>query len=265
MPHPLRLMAVLAHPDDESLGCGGTLAKYAAEGVETYLVTATLGERGWQGDPADDPGLAALACVREAELRCAVAILGIRELALLGYIDGDLDQADSREAAGRIAAHLRRLRPQVVITFGPEGAYGHPDHIAICQFTLQACILAQQPDGDQPVHRVDKLYYLATDQPLADVYLAIFGDISMAVDGVTRLPYWLPDWQVSALIDATNYWQQTWAACRCHASQLPPSDVLDSIPDETHRFLWGYQPFVRAFSFVNRGHTRETDLFEGLR
>ena len=206
MPHPLRLMAVLAHPDDESLGCGGTLAKYAAEGVETYLVTATLGERGWQGDPADDPGLAALACVREAELRCAVAILGIRELALLGYID-----------------------------------------------------------GDQPGHRVDKLYYLATDQPLADVYLAIFGDISMAVDGVTRLPYWLPDWQVSALIDATNYWQQTWAACRCHASQLPPSDVLDSIPDETHRFLWGYQPFVRAFSFVNRGHTRETDLFEGLR
>lgn len=265
MPDPLRLMAVLAHPDDESLGCGGTLARYAAEGVETYLVTATLGERGWMGDPADDPGLAEMARIREAELRCAVEALGIRELALLGYIDGDLDQADPGEAAGRIAAHIRRRRPHVVITFGPDGAYGHPDHIAICQFSLEACILARQPDGDLPGHRVDKLYYLATDQPLADAYIAAFGDIAMDVDGVTRRPYWLPDWQVSTLIDASDYWQQTWAAARCHASQLPPPDFLDGISDDAHRFLWGYQPFVRAFSFVNRGRARETDLFEGLR
>ena len=79
MREPLRLMCVLAHPDDEALGNGGTLAKYAAEGVETYLVTATRGERGWQGDARDDPGPHALGAIREAELLAAARVLGIQE------------------------------------------------------------------------------------------------------------------------------------------------------------------------------------------
>src|SRR6187401_166300 len=126
-------MCVLAHPDDESLGNGGTLARYAAEGVETYLATATRGERGWNGPPDAYPGPEALGRTREAELRAAAAELGLREVSFLDYIDGDLDQADPAEAVGRIGAVLRRVRPHVVITFGPDGAYGHPDHIAICQ------------------------------------------------------------------------------------------------------------------------------------
>ena len=108
---PLRLMAVLAHPDDESLGVGGTLAKCAAEGVETFVVTATLGERGRYhghapGDPLH-PGEAALRGIRETELRAAVKVLGVRELFLLGYQDQAVDRADPREAITRIVMSRR--------------------------------------------------------------------------------------------------------------------------------------------------------------
>ena len=97
MEKTLRLMCILAHPDDESLGMGGTLAKYASEGIETYLVTATRGERGWWGQEKDYPGLKALGQTRERELRCAAEALGIRDVQILDYVDGDLDQADTRE------------------------------------------------------------------------------------------------------------------------------------------------------------------------
>ena len=86
MADTLKLMAVLAHPDDESLGIGGILAKYAAEGIETFLVTATRGERGWFGDEREYPGLEALGQIREAELRAAAEVLGIRGVDFLGYI-----------------------------------------------------------------------------------------------------------------------------------------------------------------------------------
>src|SRR4051812_25659316 len=153
----LKLLCVLAHPDDESLGNGGMLAKYGAEGVETYVLTATRGERGWFGPPEDNPGMTELGQIRESELRAAAAVLGVCEVTLLDYIDGDLDQADPAEAIAQIVAHIRRIRPQVVTTFDPSGAYGHPDHIAICQFTTAATVAAADPTympGDHPAHRV---------------------------------------------------------------------------------------------------------------
>jgi LmbE family N-acetylglucosaminyl deacetylase len=103
-----KLMAVLAHPDDESLGLGGTLATYAARGVETYVVTATRGERGRYFANVDRPSDADVGRVREAELRAATRTLGVRELVLLDYIDGELDQADPDEAVGRIVAEPQR-------------------------------------------------------------------------------------------------------------------------------------------------------------
>ena len=90
MENPLKLMAILAHPDDESLGLGGTLAKYASEGVEVHLLTATRGERGWPGPEEENPGLAGLGQIREAELRAAADVLGIRQVNFLDYVDGDL-------------------------------------------------------------------------------------------------------------------------------------------------------------------------------
>ena len=142
----LKLMCVLAHPDDESLGMGGTLARYASEGVETYLVTATRGERGWFGDEKENPGFEALGRIREAELRCAAETLGISEVHFMDYIDGNLDEAPYDEAVGKVISHLRRVKPDLVITFAPDGAYGHPDHIAICQITTAAVVCAADPD-----------------------------------------------------------------------------------------------------------------------
>ncbi|MCK6624061.1 MAG: PIG-L family deacetylase [Anaerolineae bacterium] len=123
---PLNLMCILAHPDDESLATGGILAKYAAAGVQTYLVMATRGERGWTGPAAKYPGPQVLGRLREAELRAATHTLGLREVIFLDYQDGELDQADSTEAIGKIVTQLRRLRPEVVVTLDPQGIYGHP-------------------------------------------------------------------------------------------------------------------------------------------
>ncbi len=125
MADQLKLMCVLAHPDDESLGVGGTLAKYADEGIETYLVAATRGERGWWGEEKDYPGLEGLGKIREDELLCAANTLGLREVNFLDYVDGDLDQANPQDAIGKIVSHLRRVKPQVVVTFPPDGGYGH--------------------------------------------------------------------------------------------------------------------------------------------
>src|SRR5690242_15593916 len=175
----LKLMAVLAHPDDECLGNGGILAKYAAEGIETYLVTATRGERGWFGSERDNPGLEALGRIRETELHAAAEVLGIRHVDFLDYIDGDLDAVNPSEAVAKIAGHLRRVKPQVVVTFGQYGGYGHPDHIAISQFTTAAIVRAADPNwtdhsGLAP-HCVSKLYYMAETEQLFAVYQSVFG------------------------------------------------------------------------------------------
>src|SRR5262245_58836105 len=101
MAEPLRLMGIFPHPDDETFGAGGTFAHYAAQGVETSLLCATRGERGWGGPPEENPGLEGLGKIREKELRAATAVLGIREVHFLDYIDGDLDQADAPTAISR--------------------------------------------------------------------------------------------------------------------------------------------------------------------
>ncbi len=266
---PLRLLAVLAHPDDESLGIGGTLAKYAAEGVGTYLVTATRGERGWRGDPAMDPGLEAFGRVREAELLAAAKILGVREVNFLNYIDGDLDQVDSAQAIGQIVGHLRRVRPQVVLTFGPEGAYGHPDHMAISQFTLAALVAAADPafrlDLPHPAHSVSKLYFIADTIEGMALYTSLFGDLIMPVDGVDRTwPGW-PEWMMSTEVNTDAYWRTTLRAIQCHASQTAEMRGLVEACERDHARLLGRQHFIRALSLVNGGRAVERDVFEGIR
>src|SRR5512134_2440167 len=119
MDETLKLMAIFPHPDDETLGLGSTLARYAAEGVETSLLCATRGERGWFDSEGPNPGLEGLGRQREAELRCAAETLGLHEVNFLDYIDGDVDRAEPAEILGRLVAHLRRVRPQVVVTFAP--------------------------------------------------------------------------------------------------------------------------------------------------
>ena len=264
----LKLMCVLAHPDDESLGTGGTLARYASEGVETYLITATRGERGWFGDEKENPGLETLGKMREAELRCASETLGVREVHFMDYIDGDLDQAPYEEAVGKVVSHLRRVKPDVVITFAPDGAYGHPDHIAICQITTAAIVCAADPnyaDNSMEPHSVSKLYYMAWPKGKWDAYQSAFGDLIMHIDGVDRRAIPWPDWVLSAVIDTTEYWSTVWQAVSCHKTQLPAYGRLKNLPENHHKGLWGSQEYYRAFSTVNGGRARETDLFDGLR
>jgi LmbE family N-acetylglucosaminyl deacetylase len=271
-----RLMAVLAHPDDESLGFGGTLAKYASEGVEVSLLTATRGDGGRyrghrSGDP-QHPGSAALAIIREKELRAAAAVLGIREVSVLDYHDQKLDVANPREAIAGIAGHLRRVRPDVVVTFGPDGAYGHPDHVAVSQLVTAAIVEAAKPafhaeatEDAASAHVVSKLYYLAWPAATWAAYEAAFKRLTSTVDGVERQATPWPEWAITTAIDARSFSSVVWRAVLCHDSQISAYEKLNSLSAEHREELFGRQSFYRVFSTVNGGRARETDLFEGIR
>jgi LmbE family N-acetylglucosaminyl deacetylase len=268
MTDTLKLMAVLAHPDDESLGTGGSLAKYSSEGVETYVVTATRGERGRYHDGTENPGPEAMGQIREQELLGAADALGVSEVSFLDYMDADLDQADPNEAIGKIVRHLRRVRPQVVLTFDQAGAYGHPDHIAICQFTTAATVAAADSTylpGEGAPHAISKLYYFCWAEPQWAAYQAAFKKLTATVDGVERQVTPWPDWAITTRIDTRKWWPQVWKAVSCHTSQVSAYEKLKDLPPELHEGLWGFQTFYRVFSTVNGGRELESDLFEGLR
>ncbi|MEW6031205.1 MAG: PIG-L deacetylase family protein [Chloroflexota bacterium] len=255
----LRLLAVFPHPDDESLGMGPTLAKYAAQGVETYLLCGTRGERGWFGPEEQNPGLRVLGQLREKELRCAAEKLGLKEVSFLDLIDGDVDQANPREIIAKIAAHIRRIQPQVAVTFSLDGHYGHPDHIALAQFACAAILEAAD------VHRVSKYYHMVDSKRMVAEVKEAIGGISMEVDGVERNHVGWEEWAITARIDAHDYFDAAWRAILCHQSQLPGYGPLIDLPREKLMKLWSIGTFIRIFSLVNGGRMVETDLFEGLR
>lgn len=269
MTDQLKLMFVLAHPDDESLGNGGTIAKYAAEGVEICLVVATRGEKGWFSDPSEYPGAAALGRIREEELRSAAAVLGIQEVSFLDYVDGEFDKADPQEAVSKIAAQIRRVQPQVVVTFDQNGLYGHPDHIAVCQFTTSAVAAAADPtfeDADrQAEHSVSKLYYMAWTQDDVDLYERAFGDLVMEIDGQERRSFPWPEWSITTVIDAKDHWRTAWEAISHHRTQLPGYEKLLALPESDHVGMWGKHLYYRVFTMVPVRSKVESDLFEGLR
>ncbi|HJS28163.1 MAG TPA: PIG-L family deacetylase [Anaerolineales bacterium] len=256
-----RLLAVLAHPDDESNGLGGVFARYHAEGVKTYLITATRGQRGWQGSREENPGLEALGKIREHELLSSAAILGIEEVVVLDFMDGDLDQANPLEAVAQISAHIRRIRPQVVLTFPPDGIYGHPDHIAVSQFTTAAVVHAGSAN---PAHRVDKLYYAVSDRQELEAYQPVFGDLVMEIDGQKRAAVYWEDWAITTRIETAAYTDLVYRSVRCHRSQLLGAATLGGLSPADQKNLWGVYKFYRAMSLVNGGRALEQDLFEGI-
>lgn len=167
------LLAVLAHPDDETFGMGGTLALYASRGVEVHLVCATRGEVG-EMDPKLLEGFASIAERRESELCCAADMLGIKAVHFLDYRDSGMPGSPDNthpmalaaqpveEVAEKVALWIRELKPQVVLTFDPVGGYYHPDHIAIHKATVAGVELAKQSeDGETGLdgYAVQKLYY----------------------------------------------------------------------------------------------------------
>jgi LmbE family N-acetylglucosaminyl deacetylase len=141
---PLRILGVFAHPDDETFCAGGTLARYAADGAEIMVVSATRGEAGQIRD-ARAATRRTLGHVRERELRLACERLGVQHTVCLDYRDGRLKDVETEALTRDITQIVREFRPDAVITFGPDGAYGHPDHIAIGAATTMACALAGDP------------------------------------------------------------------------------------------------------------------------
>ncbi len=263
----LRLLAILAHPDDESLGFGGTLAKYANEGIETYLISATRGERGRFGNAAESPGLDIVGKTRTQEVLAASKILGIKEVHFLDYIDGDLDKAPPQEAIEKIANLLRKIKPQVIITFDPFGSYGHPDHIAISQLSVAAALMAtvESKTDDNPPWSVSKFYYMTWPPELVEAYETAFKKLAFNVDGNIRIATPWPNWSITTKIDTAKYWEQVWEAINCHQTQISVYNKLKDLSEDKHKILWGEQSFYRVFSMVNGGRNLETDIFEGLR
>jgi len=168
-----KILAVLAHPDDESFGMGGTLAYYAKKGVEVHLVCATRGEAG-DVPPEMLEEFGSVAKLRENELRCAAGILGLTGVHFLEYRDSGmtgspdnnhpdaLARAPIEEVAGEVTSYIREIRPDVVITFDPMGGYHHPDHVAIHKAAVKAFYAAgdhkSYPNGREPF-QPGKLYY----------------------------------------------------------------------------------------------------------
>jgi len=274
------LLAVFAHPDDESFGTGGTLAHYAAQGVRVALVCATRGEAGEISDPA----LATpetLGTVREAELRCAAQALGIADLVFLGYRDsgmaGSPDNEDPRafinaeaeEVVRRLVGIIRRLRPQVVITFEPNGGYGHPDHIAIHRHTVAAFHAAADPARypDQgPPWQPARLFYTAIPRSVfvrMRGRMAALGMDTSDLDRILERRRGWSDEQVHVVLDVTGAVEAKWAAIRCHRTQIGPGHLFRRLPEAEMKRLMSRESYELAWPAPAPG-LRLPDLFAGL-
>lgn len=216
------VLAVFAHPDDETFRPGGTLAILARRAVRVQVLTATRGQAGSCGEPPLCTP-AELPALRERELRCACAALGIEPPILLDYEDGRLAEADPETIVADILAVTAEFRPQVMLTFGPDGLSGHPDHIAIGEFAAEAY---RRTSG------ASALYTLAVPQSLAD-----------ALD--MHQIHALPDSAITLSIDVSEVWETKMKAIRCHFSQLHTSPITRAPLERQHLFL-GREHFVRA-------------------
>jgi len=209
-----RLLAVFAHPDDESFRPGGTLALLARNGVHVQVVTATRGQAGSCGDPPLC-SLSELPALRESELSCACATLGLQPPILLDHQDGQLAVADTELLIEEILAIVREFHPQIMLTYGVDGISGHPDHITIGLAAIEAF---HRADG------VSALYTLAVPSSLAD-------RLDM------KQIYSVPDEVVSLAVDVSSVWDIKMAAIHCHRTQLGESPILVSDPEKQRLFL----------------------------
>ena len=268
----LILLAVFAHPDDEAFGTGGTLSKYAAEGCEVHLVTATRGEAGEIAEP-DLATAADLPRVREQELRAACRVYGIRPPTFLDYVDGQLAIVHQGQAVGKLVRIIREICPQVLITFGPDGIYGHYDHIAAHRWATIAVDLAADPEcfPEQQTrtcrpHQVSKVYFRAL--PKEQVVNMSDGNKPAAVmmDGVPFYFVGRRRDEITAVIDVSDHVEAKLRAIRCHVTQVGRSSRFTKTPDEVTRDPWfSSEHFVLARSTVGRPEGVETDLFARLR
>ena len=276
-----RLLAVVAHPDDETFGMGGTLAYYARQGVEVHLICATRGEVG-EVEPRMLEGFSSVGELRENELCCAADVLGLKKVHFLDYRDsgmpGSLEnqhpsalvQAPVDEVAMRIAKLIREIQPQVVITFDPIGGYMHPDHIAIHQATVLACDMAADNSivSDEPSFKPAKLYFHIFPRGFLKIMVAVMplagkdpskwgknGDINLKAILAEKFP-------THARINYKKVAVIREKASACHASQGGDRQS-GYIVSWLLRLFSSNESYMRAYPPVINGRV-EKDLFEGL-
>ena len=248
------VLGVFSHPDDESLACGGTLARLADAGARIVLVCATRGERGSPTGPFQDD---ALGTQRVAELRAAASLLGVVEVTVLDYEDGNLKWARATELQADISSCLRRYRPSVVITFGKDGLYWHPDHIATHEQTAASVRIVSPP--------APALYYVTLPpgalRGIVDVATARgwvappagFWSLDPDAFGAETAPPTL-------VVDVKRWTARKRAALRCHRSQFGvngPFSLLDE--SDAHRWL-GSECFHRALDVGSNAYLLERCL-----
>ncbi|MCI3272892.1 N-acetyl-1-D-myo-inositol-2-amino-2-deoxy-alpha-D-glucopyranoside deacetylase [Streptomyces cylindrosporus] len=274
-----RLLLVHAHPDDESINNGATMARYAAEGARVTLVTCTLGERG-EVIPPELRHLtgAALGEHRLRELTAAMAELGVEDFRLLGgpghYTDSGMMglpdnedpacfwQADVEEAAGRLAEVILEVRPQVLVTYDDNGGYGHPDHIQAHRVAMRAAELAAERGWEIP-----KVYWNRVPRSVGEAAFArLEGDLSALpfskAGALDDVPGVVADERVTTEIDGTAYAGAKAAAMRAHATQIEVAQPYFALSNELAQplFTTEYYELVRG----RAGAPRENDLFAGL-
>lgn len=274
------LLVVLAHPDDESFGMGGTLALYADLGVQVRLICATRGEAG-EVDPNQLQGFKSIAALRTYELSCAAKILGLTSVDFLNYRDsgmqGSVDnqhpdslyQAPLDEVVKKIAQLMKKYMPQVVVTFDPSGGYLHPDHIKIHRATEMAFFSFYQKNKARQInYRPQKLYfhtmpigifkYAVKIMPLFGMNPTQFGK-NKDIDLTQIINHEYP---VHAVINYSKVVKKRDQAAACHASQgglRTTNPILRLIT----RFSWKKETYMRAYPMPING-TKETDLFLGI-
>ena len=279
------LVFVGAHPDDESFGPGGSLAKYALEGVKVYYACATRGEVG-EASAEHLAGHASVGDMRWSELTCAAQALRLAGVVHLGYRDsgmpgspnnmapGALAAAPLGEVTGRLVKVLRELHPQVVFTFDPIGGYRHPDHIAIHNATVkafQAASDAAQFPECGAAYQPQKLYYSVFPRAmlrLAVRLLPLFGrdprrfgqnhDVDIVSLAEVEFPVHA---RVRIGVEAS---QAKAAAAACHRSQLAGMPRDRGVLGLLLRVMQREEVFMRAYPAVVNQRLRETDLFEGI-
>jgi LmbE family N-acetylglucosaminyl deacetylase len=278
-----RLLVVLAHPDDESFGMGGTLARYADEGVDVHVAIATDGVAGSVAGGYEHT-LQELANVRRRELDAAVAVLGVH-LHMLGYRDsgyiGDpanqhpdaFINSDLEEATGRVVALIRQIRPQVVVTHDETGGYYHPDHIHCWKITTAAFEAAgdptRYPDIGPAPYRPQRLYFTAFSNRLVKLFTLLMRlrgqdpkragrnkDIDWTRIGIEPR-------RLHAHVDYRRYWDVKRAAAAEHPSQGGGSFRNRLLPEPFQRRFLATETFIRAYPPVADGY-RENDLFAGI-
>ncbi|MEU6387999.1 PIG-L family deacetylase [Streptomyces sp. NPDC046939] len=273
---PLTLMAVHAHPDDEATGTGGVLARYAAEGVRTVLVTCTDGACGdgpggvKPGEPGHDP--AAVAAMRRRELEASCDVLKISDLEMLGYADsgmmgwatndapGSFWRTPVDEAAARLAALMRHYRPDVVVTYDENGFYGHPDHIQAHRITMAALEMTEL---------TPKVYWTTVPRSGMERFGEIMREFGEDVpepdpeEGAATVEIGLPDDEITTWVDTTAFSGQKFDALAAHASQGENIFFL-KMGKERFAELMGMETFLRVQDPTNTP-IPENDLFAGLR